>query len=56
MNLLQIIDQYGEDCIVIPEVEFSSILRAVQNASATATPTYIHRYEEYNNARKNIGV
>jgi len=56
MNLLEVIEQYGEDCIVIPEVDFGSIVCAVQNASATATPTYIRRYEEYNNSRKNNGV
>ena len=52
MDLAQVIAVYGEDCIDIPCVEFECILKAVQNATATATADYVMNYEKYNNSRK----
>ena len=53
MDLTEVIDTYGEDCIVIPTVQFDCILAAVTIAPPTATQEYIQRYENYNSSRKN---
>jgi len=52
MDLMQVIETYGEECIVIPTVQFDCILTAVTIAVPTATPDYIQKYEKYNNSRK----
>ena len=51
MDLMQIIESYGEDCIVIPRVDFVSIEKAVALAQPTATPEYIQKYETYHTSR-----
>ena len=51
MDLMQIIESYGEDCIVIPRVDFVSIEKAVALAQPTATPEYIQKYETYHSSR-----
>ena len=51
MDLMQIIESYGEDCIVIPRVDFASLQKAVALVQPTATPEYIQKYETYHTSR-----